>query len=147
MPIVCQPSGQDMWSTYIQAIGSVLWPVVISWPDAVYAVGVMLQFMQNQGPAHWEGLKRIINYLGSMKDLWLTFRGQKEMMVEGFFNADWQKHRHLISGFSFHFSVGAISWSSKKQGVVLLSSTGAEYIAQMHAAKEGIWLRSFMKEI
>ena len=66
---------------YIQAIGSVLWPVVVSWPIVAYAVGVMSQFMQNPGPAHWEGLKRIINYLGSMKDLWLTFRGQKEMMV------------------------------------------------------------------
>ena len=42
---------------YIQAIGSVLWPVVVSWPDAAYAVGVMSQFMQNPGPAHWEGLK------------------------------------------------------------------------------------------
>ena len=50
-------------------------------------------------------------------------------------------------GFSFHFSIGTISWSSKKQGVVLLSSTEAEYIAQTHAAKEGIWMRSFMKEI
>ena len=112
---------------YIQAIGSVLWPVVVSRPDAVYAVGVMSQFMQNPGPAHWEGLKRIINYLGSMKDLWLTFRGCKETMIECFCDVD--------------------SWSSKKQGVVLLSSTEAEYIAQTHAAKEGIWLRSFIKEI
>ena len=71
------------------------------------------------------------------------------MMVEGFCDADWasQKHRHSISRFSFHFGVGAISWSSKKQGVVSLLSTEAEYVAQMHAAKEGIWLRSFMKEI
>ena len=93
---------------YIQAIGSVLWPIVISQPDAAYTVGVMSQFMQNPGPAHWEGLKWIINYLGSTKDLWLTFGGQKEMMVEGFCNADWasQKHRHSISGFSFHFGVG-----------------------------------------
>ena len=70
-------------------------------------------------------------------------------MVEGFCNANWasQKHRHSISGFSFHFGIGAISWSSKKQGVMSLSSTEAEYIAQMHTAKEGIWLRSFMKEI
>ena len=69
---------------YIQAIGSVLWPIVVSWPDAAYTVGVMSQFMQNLGPAHWEGLKRIINYLRSMKDLWLTFGGHKETMVEGF---------------------------------------------------------------
>ena len=38
----------------------------------------------------------------------------------------------------------AISWSSKKQHVVALSSTKAEYIAQMHAAKEVLWLRSFL---
>ena len=42
---------------YIQAIGSVLWPIVVSQPDSAYAVGVMSQFMQNPGPAHWEGLK------------------------------------------------------------------------------------------
>ena len=70
-------------------------------------------------------------------------------MVEGFCDADWasQKHRHSISGFSFHFGVRGISWSSKKQRVVSLSSTEAEYVVQTHAAKEGIWLRSFMKEI
>ena len=70
-------------------------------------------------------------------------------MVEGFCDADWasQKHRHSLSGFSFHFGIGAISCSSKKQGVISLSSTEVEYIAQTHAAKEGIWLRSFMKEI
>ena len=109
----------------------------------------MLQFMQNPGPAHWEELKRIINYLRSTKDLWLTFGGQKETMVEGFCDVDWasQKPRHSISGFLFHFGVGAISWSSKKQGVVSLLSTEAEYVTQTHAAKEGIWLRSLMKEI
>ena len=63
---------------YIQAIGSVLWPVVVSWPDAAYVVGVMLQFMQNPGPAHWEGLKRIINYLRCTKDLWLTFGDKRK---------------------------------------------------------------------
>ena len=85
---------------YIQAIGSVLWPVVVSQPDAAYVVGVMLQFMQNPGPAHQEGLKRIINYLGSTKDLWLTFGGQKEMMVEGFCDADWASQKHNLDSCS-----------------------------------------------
>jgi Reverse transcriptase (RNA-dependent DNA polymerase)/gag-polypeptide of LTR copia-type len=134
---------------YSEAIGSVLWPVVVSRPDAAYAVGILSQFIQNPGPAHWEGVKRVINYLGSTKDLWLTFGGGKEGVVEGFCDADWasQKHRHSISGFSFHYGAGAVSWSSKKQPVVSLSSTEAEYIAQTHAAKEGIWLRSFVSEI
>ena len=60
---------------YVEAIGSVLWPVVVSRPDAAFAVSTLSQFIQNPGPAHWEALKRVIVFLGSTKDLWLTFGG------------------------------------------------------------------------
>ena len=71
------------------------------------------------------------------------------MLVEGFCDADWatNKHRHSISGYSFHFGCGAISWSSKKQYIIALSSTEAEYIAQTHAAKEAMWLQNFVDEV
>ena len=39
---------------------------------------------------------------------------------------------------------GAILWSSKKQHIVVLSSTKAEYIAQTHMAKEALWLCSIL---
>ena len=134
---------------YSEAVGSVLWPVVVSRPDVAYAVGVLSQFIQNPGPAHWKGLKRVINYLGCTKDLWLTFGGQKDTLIEGFCNADWasQKHQHSISSFSFHYGLVAVSWSLKKQSIVSLSSTKAEYVVQTHMAKEGIWLKSFISEI
>lgn len=104
---------------YSQAIGSVLWPVVVSRPDAAYAVGILSKFMQNPGQAHWE-----------------AFGGEKDEMLQGYCDADWasQEHRHSISGYSFHFGAGAVSWSSKKQAVIALSSTEAEYIAQTHGA-------------
>ena len=47
---------------YAQAIGSVLWPVMISRPDAAFAVGILSQFIQNPGQAHWEGVKRVITW-------------------------------------------------------------------------------------
>ena len=91
----------------------------------------------------------MINYPGCTKNLWLTFGGRKENLIKGFCVADWarQKHRHSISGFSFHYGVGAISWSSKKQNIVAFSSTETEYMVQTHAAKEAIWLQSFISEV
>jgi hypothetical protein len=115
---------------YAEAIGSVLWPVVVSRPDTAYAIGVLSQFIQNPAQAHWEALKHVIVYLRCTKDLWLTFGGRTTTLVEGYCDADWasQKHRHSISGYSFHFGNGAVSWSSKKQYIIALSSTEAEYI-------------------
>ena len=60
---------------YAEAIGSVLWPAIISRPDVAYAVGVLAQFIKNPGNVHWEALKHIIVYLQSTKDVWLTFSG------------------------------------------------------------------------
>lgn len=57
---------------YNKAIGSVLWPAVMSRPDIAYAVGILSQYIQNPGPAHLEVLKRVIIYLGTMKNYWLT---------------------------------------------------------------------------
>ena len=134
---------------YSEALGSVLWPVVVSRPDAAYSVGILSQFIQNPGQAHWEGVKRVISYLGSTKNLWLTFGGTSKNLLKGYSDADWasQKHRHSISGYSFHYGIGAVSWSSKKQQIVAQSSTEAEYIAQTHAAKEGVWLKAFTEEV
>ena len=112
-------------------------------------MGVLSQFIQNPGPAHWEGAKRVITYLGSMRDLWLTFGGNKDVLLEGYSDSDWASHthRHLISGYSFNYGWGTVLWSLKKQNIIALSSTKAEYIVQTHAAKEGIWLKSFINKI
>src|SRR5215471_9169572 len=66
----------------------------------------------------------------------------------GYSDADWasQLDRHSISGYAYLIGGGAISWSSKKQPVVALSSTEAEFIARTHAAKEAQWLRNLLGE-
>ena len=134
---------------YSKAIGSILWATIVSRPDTAYVVGVLSQFIQNPGPVHWEGVKRVITHLGSMRDLWLTFGGNKDILLEGYSDLDWASHthRHLISSYLFNYRWGMVSWSSKKQNIIALSSTEAEYIAQTHAAKEGIWLKSFINKV
>ena len=53
----------------------------------------------------------------------------------------------MISGYTYILDGGAVSWASKKQELVTLSTTEAEYVAAMHAAKEGIWLRRLIEEV
>ena len=56
--------------------------------------------------------------------------------LEGFTDADsaTQEHRHAITGYTFLIDGGAVSWSSKKQEIVTLSTTKSEYVAATHAA-------------
>ena len=57
---------------YAEAIGSILWPSIISRPDVAYTVGMLAQFIQNPGNVHWEALKHVIVYLES--DKWYKTR-------------------------------------------------------------------------
>ena len=124
---------------------------MISRPDCAFAVSTLAQFIQNPVQIHWEAVKRVMAYMGGTKDYWLTFGGgnPSKPMAKGFCDADWagQPHHHSILGYSFYIGQGAVTWSSKKQYIIALSSTESEYIALAHAAKEAIWLRSFISEI
>ena len=85
---------------YAEGIGHVLWPVMVSRPDTLCAVGILAQFVQNPGETHWDALMRVIAYLNTTKDYWLTF-GHGASQLEGYSDADWasQTHRHSISGY------------------------------------------------
>ena len=66
------------------------------------------------------------------------------MDIRGFVDADWVGDLDQIrstSGYAFSLFGGAVSWMSKIQSIVSLSTTGAEYMAATHASKEEIWLQ------
>jgi len=62
-------------------------------------------------------------------------------------NGTSQEHHHAISGFAFLIDSGAVSWASRKQELITLSTAKAEYVAATHAAKECIWLRRLTKPL
>lgn len=57
-----------------------------------------------------------------------------------------QEGHRPISGYTYMLG-GAISWSSKRQDIVTLSTTESEYVALTHAAKEAIWLKNLLGEL
>jgi hypothetical protein len=54
--------------------------------------------------------------------------------------------RHALSGYAFLINGGAISWSTKRQEIISLSTTESEYVAATYAAKEALWLHSLISQ-
>ena len=145
---------------YREAIGSLMYAVVRTQPDIAYAVTYLARFMANPGHAHWEGMKCVIRYLKGTKDakliLWkggtlsweeLNYQIHSRMQGYSDANKNSQQHRHEISHYVFCIDGGAISWNSRKQALVSLSTTESEYVAMMHTTKEALWIRMFLGEI
>ena len=76
--------------------------------------------------------KRILRYLKQTKDLNLTYVRNSPEAIVGYSDADWAgdvQDRRSTSGNVFLLGGGAITWSSRKQSSVALSTVEAEYMA------------------
>ena len=116
-------------------------------PDIAYAVSMLSQFLETPRTTHLKATKRVLCYLSGTRHLKLVLGGNST--VAGFSDADWASHlhRHSISGFTYFVGLGAVSWSAKKQPIITLSSTEAEYVALTHAVKDIIWIHKLLKDL
>jgi len=114
-----------------------------------HAVGVVSRFMSNPGKAHWEAVKWILRYLRGTTKKCLHF-GKREMKVKGYVDADFAgevNHRRSTTGYIFIVGTGTVSWMSRIQKIVALSTTEAEYVAVTEVSKEMIWLQGLLTEL
>jgi len=136
-------------TTYQSAAGSLMYAMLGTRPDIAFAVSVISRYASNPAETHWKAVKRILRYLKGSIDLQLTYRGSLKPLT-GYTDSDWagdHDTRRSTSRYIFNLRSGAISWSSKRQATVALSTCEAEYIGQTQAAKEAIWLRRLLQEI
>ena len=134
---------------YARAIGSLMYLMLGTRPDIAFAVSCLSRFMANPTAAHIQAVKRVFRYLNGTVDLDLVYQGGLEPL-KGYTDADWGgdlETRRSTSGYLFNVGSGAISWSSKRQPTVALSSCEAEYMGETQATKEAIWLRRLLKEL
>jgi hypothetical protein len=119
-------------------------------PDITYAVSNVAKFSSNPTPKHWTAVKRILRYLRGTSDLGIAFIPQENKDCVGFSDSDWGGDigdRKSTSGYVFQYAGGAVSWKSKKQNCVALSTAEAEYIALANATQEALWLKRFFAEL
>ena len=136
-------------NTYCELIGSLQYAALATRPDISYAVGRLAQFLTNPGHAHMEAALRVLQYLKGMKTCTLNLGGTIPD-IAGFSDSDWggaRDDRKSIGAYVFRIGDGAVSWKSKKQNSVALSSVEAEYMAMCQAAKEAVWLTGLLEDL
>jgi transposase InsO family protein len=134
---------------YQAIIGGIMFAMLCTRPDIAFAVITLAQFSSNPSPVHVIALNRLLCYLrGTIKQT-ITYTGigdpQSDPTLAGYCDADWgedRNDRRSVTGYVFLLAGGAISWQSKKQKTVALSSTEAEYMAAAQSTKEALWWRS-----
>ena len=136
--------------TYQSIVGSLLYAAITTRPDIAQAVGVVSKFCANPTQSHLTAAKRILRYLKGTAYLGLSYKKCADGNLIGYSDADWAgdvDDRHSTSGNVFLLAKGAVSWLSKKQATVALSTAEAEYVALSAATQEAIWLRRLLTDV
>ena len=145
--------GEDPRKTFYQSFVMKL-QYVATWVrfDISFTASQLASHVANPGPAHWAALHHLMEYLDHYPSFKLVYRrglrtGQE---LDAFADSDWGtdvETRKSISGQITRYNKTPISWRSKKQQSVALSSADAEYMAVSDFSKEIIYLRQLLRNM
>lgn len=135
---------------YQQLVGCLLFLAQGTRPDIAFAVNDVSRFNNNHRTTHWKAVKRILRYIKGTIDLKIHYTKNGNKNLVGYTDSDWASDldkRRSCSGHFFKLSNGAVSWYSRRQQTVALSSTEAEYMSMASCIQESIWLKQFGSEL
>ena len=135
---------------YRHAVGSIMYLMIGTRPDLAFAIRKLSQYLEQPLQSHWIAVKRVFRYIAGTRHYGILFHGNKGINLIGYTDSDWagcRETRKSTSGYVFSLAGGAISWRSKKQSIVALSTCEAEYIAASLACKEAIWLSRLLSDM
>ncbi|KAH9723693.1 hypothetical protein KPL70_007207 [Citrus sinensis] len=110
----------------------------------------MSRYMQNPKKSHLEAVRRVLRYVKSTIDYGLLYKKGGNCKLVGYCDADYagdHDTRRSTTGYMFTLGSGTISWCSKRQPTVSLSTTEVEYRAAVMAAQESTWLIQLMNDL
>ena len=148
MPTACKLSkdedgkGVDQ-KEYRSMIGSLLY-LTATRPDILHSVCQAARYQSNPKESHLVAVKRILRYIRGTSDFGLWYTKNDGIKLIGYSDADWAgctDDRRSTSGGAFFLGKKCVSWLSKKQDSVSLSTAEAEYVAATSACTQVIWMR------
>ncbi|GJY14422.1 integrase [Tanacetum coccineum] len=134
---------------YRQLVGSLIY-LTITRLELSYCVGKVSEFMQCPRTSLLEAAKMILQYVKGYLDYGLLYKKTNTFCLNGFTDADWGGNaddRHSTTGYCFSTGSAMVSWCSKNQSVVTLSSTEAKYVAATMTAQECMWLKRLVRDM
>ncbi|KAK5996264.1 Retrovirus-related Pol polyprotein from transposon TNT 1-94 [Cladobotryum mycophilum] len=134
---------------FAQKVGSLMYAMMGTRPDIAFAVSYCSRFLNDPRPSHHQLLTRILRYMKGTSNWSLCYEG-KANNLHGYTDADYagdKSSRRSTAGYLFSLGSGAISWQSKKQPTIALSTCEAEYMGHTQAAKEATWLRTLLQSL
>lgn len=135
---------------YRELIGCLNYLAGISRPDISFATSFLGRFLDKPTVSVWKAAKRVLKYIKNTKSLCLTFeRHEANEKLEAFSDSDWgtdSTDRKSVSGMAIYYHGNLVSWSSKKQQTVALSTAESEYVAATMCCTEILYLRGLAKD-
>jgi hypothetical protein len=147
----------------MEITGTLMYAAISTRLDIAHAVHYLACHMVAPTELHMAAAERVLRYLAGTKELGLMFgsrngdtvgdsRGRSQLKVDvcAFSDADWangKADRKSITGWVAKLNGDPVSWASKKQRTVALSTCEAELYAQAAAIQEVLWLRGLMEEL
>ena len=113
-------------------------------------VRLVARFQANPKEAHFLAIKKIFRYLKGTTEFGLWYPKGNELTLVAYTDADWEgsiDDRKSTSGTTFYLGDCLVSWSSKKQPSVSLSTIEVEYIAATTCCTQVIWMRETLEDI
>ena len=134
---------------YKQIVGSLMY-LTATQPDLMFVLSLISKYMERPTESHLMAAKRILRYVKGTSSFGMFYRKGGDEELFGYTDIDYagdQDDRKSTSGYVFMINSSAVSWSSKKQPVVTLSTTEAEFIAAASSACQVVWLRRILKSL
>ena len=135
---------------YQSAVGKLIYPSTRMRPDIAFAVSNVAKFTAKPTEQQWRAMKHIIRYLAGTTNFGLLFTRNESTECTGYSDADWGgdiDDRKSTSGYLYLMSGAPVSWRSKKQSCITLSTAEAEYMSLTSAAQEVICLVCLLVEL
>lgn len=136
---------------YRQLIGCLMYITLASRPDLCAAVGYLSQFQSCPTEVYWKHAKRVLRYIKGTLEFALLLRARdSEPVIEAFADADWANDptdRRSLTGYVFRAFFSTVSWATRKQSTIALSSTEEELVALSVAVCHGKWLIRLLREL